>query len=77
MVCMENLKPDELLLTVQQVATELGVSHVQVTRYHREGLLPFVERGKAGRGVRRMTPCSALTDFKRPKPGPKPKEVLK
>lgn len=68
----EDMKPDELLLTVKQVAEALEVSTVTVTRYHREGLLPYVELGKAGRGVRRLTPCKALDGFVHPKPGPKP-----
>ena len=62
----------EILLTVKQTAEEIGVSTVQVTRYHREGLLPFVSNGKRGRGESRLTPLSAARDFVRPKPGPKP-----
>jgi len=69
---LTECKPGEILLTVAQVAEELGVSGVQVTRYHRQELLPFVPNGKAGRGEKRLTPLSAVRSFVRPKPGPKP-----
>jgi len=71
-LALGECKPDDLLLKVAQVAEELGVSVVQVTRYHRQGLLPFVVSGKAGRGEKRLTPLSAVREFVRPKPGPRP-----
>jgi len=74
---LDECRPDDLMLTVAQVAEELEVSGVQVTRYHREGILPFVSNGKAGRGEKRMTPLSAVRNFVRPKPGPKPGSTRK
>lgn len=67
---------DDLLLTVPQVAQELGVSPVQVTRYCRDGLLRYVEEGKAGRGVKRRIPATALQGFVRPRRGPKVKSQV-
>lgn len=68
-----DYKPDEVFLSVKQVAETLAVSNVQVTRYHLQGLLPFVVRSTVcGRYARRLTPLSALRSFVRPKPGPKP-----
>jgi len=70
---MEALRPDDLLLSVKQVAETFGVSKVQVTRYHKEGKLPFVEKGRIGCGVIRMTPLSAVKAFVRPKRGRPPR----
>ena len=57
-----------------EVAEILGVSPMQVIRYCDQGLLEWLPDGKAGRGVRRKIPASALEGFERPKPGPKPQE---
>ena len=67
----------ETLLTVEQAAQEIGVSPVQVTRYCRNGLLACVEEGKAGQGMSRRIPLSAVRAFTRPKRGPKGKRNKK
>jgi len=60
-------------LTVKEVAERLGVSTVQVTRYHTSGVLPYHEAGKRGRGMARLTLASDLEKFQRPRRGPKEK----
>lgn len=61
----------EELLTVKEVAAALGIGEIQVRRYHKSGLLPFVENGPRGRGVQRLTRAADVRSFQRPKRGPK------
>ena len=71
---LDDCKLGDKLLNVKQVAEELEVSVVTVTRYHRQGLLPYVVNEKAivRRGEVRLTPLSAVLAFERPAKGRPP-----
>ena len=54
------------ILTAKQAAKRLGVSHAQLTRYAKSGLLPATRHGQM-----LVIREADLADFRRPPRGPK------